>query len=127
MMDRNIMKYSISKSLATLCVVVQLAACGGEQEDGSGAVSQNLGSVTVNWTPPATRTNGDPLLLSEISGYRVYYGNQPGDYPNRVDVNDGTAQQVTVQGERGFYYFVVTTVDSAGRESAFSPEFATNI
>jgi hypothetical protein len=69
-----------------------------------------------------TRADGTPISLADIAGYRVYYGLSEGDYPNRVDIQDGTAEQVTLSSlPAGTYYFVMTTYDLAGRESAFSP------
>jgi hypothetical protein len=112
-------------------MAAQLAACGG----GGGAdhTSEVLPSdvlpgdvapsrVTIAWTAPVARADGSPLSLADIGGYRIYYGSSEGDYPNRIDVNDGTAVESTLNGlAAGTYYIVVTTYDTAGRESEFSP------
>lgn len=108
------------KSLMILYLALQLSACGKTQEDGQDAVGLNQGSVLVKWVAPSTRSNGDPISLSEIEGFRVYYGLQQGVYPNEIIINDGTAQQVTISDKRGFYYFVLTTIDVDGRESEYS-------
>ena len=80
------------------------------------------GSATISWTAPVARADGSPMSLAEIGGYRVYYGASKGKYPNRVDVSDSTAVQLTInQLPAGTYYFVMTTYDDAGRESVFSP------
>lgn len=129
---RNMMKIwcfsrsSRIKSLVTFILALNLSACGQTQEDGQEAVGTNEASVIVKWIAPTTRSNGDPLSLSDIAGYRVYYGLQQGVY-TKVDVNDSTAQQVTISDERGFYYFVLTTLDTAGRESEYSPVFQVTI
>ena len=61
------------------------------------------------------------MSLAEIDGYRVYYGSTQGDYPDSVDVNDGTATAATVSNVPvGDYYIVMTTYDSSGRESTQS-------
>jgi hypothetical protein len=63
------------------------------------------------------------MLLSEIAGYKVYYGTTQGKYPDSVTINDGTAEGYTFTGfSTGTYYFVVTTLDTDGRESKPSPE-----
>ena len=70
-----------------------------------------------------TKKNEDltPLSLSDINGYRIYYGASAGNYPNSADVTDGTATSVTVTGVPvGTYYLVMTTYDVAGRESRYS-------
>ena len=76
------------------------------------------GSFSLSWTAPVTRQDGSPMSLAEIEGYRVYYGGTPGTYPNIVDINDSTASATTVSNVPvGDYYIVMTTYDSAGRES----------
>jgi hypothetical protein len=73
------------------------------------------------WVAPVARADGSALSLSEIGGYRVYYGTTEGDYPNRIDIADGSADQLTLTDlPPGTYYFVVTTYDTAGRESEYS-------
>jgi hypothetical protein len=51
----------------------------------------------------------------------VYYGTSQGDYPNSVDITDGSATATTVDNVPvGDYYVVMTTVDTSGMESAQS-------
>ena len=112
---QQIKKINFLRALTVLAVVVPLSAC--ELDDGS-----NVGTVTVAWTPPDQRVNGDGLSPADIGGYRVYYGKVPGDYPNRVSITDGTAQEGTVTALHGLYFYVMTTLDTLGRESEFSVE-----
>jgi len=61
------------------------------------------------------------MTLTEIEGYRVYYGCIPGNYPNIVDIKNGTANAATVSSVPvGDYYIVMTTYDSNGLESTQS-------
>ena len=86
------------------------------------------GSATINWTAPVARADGSPLSLADIEGYRIYYGSSAGDYPNSVDIDDGTAVQLTLSNlPLGTYHLVMTTYDVAGRESALSPEIIKTI
>ena len=81
------------------------------------------GSATLSWTAPVARADGSPLSLADIEGYRIYYGTSTGNYPNSVDINDGSAVQLTLNNlPVGTYHLVMTTYDVAGRESVFSPE-----
>ena len=59
---------------------------------------------------------------SDLSGYRVYYGNDPGNYQCALDV--GNTNNVTIGGflEGQVYYIAVTAYDYAGNESSFSRE-----
>ena len=87
------------------------------------AAPVQTGSFNVSWTAPVARTDGAPLSLADISGYRIYFGNSSGNYTHVVDVNDGAAVSTTVTGiPVGATYVVMTTYDSADRESAYSPE-----
>lgn len=124
MTTRYSKRYGFTKSLAILCTALQLSACSG-LEDQSEVTAE--GTVTVSWTAPQTRADGTPMVLSEIGGYRVYYGTQTGIYTDEVDIDDGTAEQVTVETGSGDYFFVVTTVDTEGRESEFSQEITITI
>ena len=120
------------KSLAILCMALQMSACGGVDDatssgggnstsPGSGnLVSPGSGSATVSWTPPDQRADGTGLPMAEIGGYRIYYGKTSGNYPNLVDIPDLTVQEFTVTLPGGIYFFVMTTYDADGRESVFS-------
>ena len=79
------------------------------------------GTLTLKWVAPVARADGTPLSLSDIDGYRIYYGNSAGNYPYSVSVSDATTQQVIVKNlASGIYYVVMTTYDVDGRESGYS-------
>ena len=79
-------------------------------------------TVTLAWTAPTTNADGSPL--TDLAGYRVYWGVMPGDHPNSVDVGLTTThvmtEQVLLSDTR--YYFAVTAVDDSGLESDKSNE-----
>lgn len=90
---------------------------------GADEVSNTIADVTLSWVAPAQRSDDTALLLSEIAGYKVRYGNQHGSYSNSVTINDGSATGHTFTNfTAGTYYFVVTTLDTDGRESQYSSE-----
>ena len=77
------------------------------------------GSATLSWTPPTTNTNGSPL--TNLAGYRVYWGTAAGSYPNSVTLNNpGLTSYVVENLAPGTYYFVVSARNSSGVESAMS-------
>jgi VCBS repeat-containing protein len=79
-------------------------------------------NVSLSWVAPSQREDGTALSLSEISGYKVYYGTTQGQYPNSTTINDSTATGHTFTNfPAGAYYFVVTTIDVDGLESGYSP------
>jgi len=86
-------------------------------------VQAGNGSFTLDWTAPVSRTDGTPLSLADIGGYRVYYGQSSGNYTSTVDVTDGSATSAMISNiTAGTWYVAMTTVDSSGQESALSGE-----
>lgn len=77
------------------------------------------GSATLSWTPPTTNTDGSPL--TNLAGYRVYWGPGAGNYTSSATLNNpGLTAYVVGNLAPGTYYFAVKAVNSAGTESQFS-------
>jgi hypothetical protein len=95
---------SASDSLAAFSITVQ-------------AIS--LGSVTLNWMPPTQNEDGTPLV--DLSGYGIYWGKDPNNYPQSVKIdNPGLSSYVVDNLSPGTYYFAATSFNSAGIESDYS-------
>lgn len=110
-----------SGRLSILLVLFQLAACGSGTETGGQA-------TILSWVAPSEREDGIPIALSEIAGYRIYYGSSSGEYPHRYDIADSSAVQTKLKNlPLGNYVFVMTTLDTDGRESAYSEEVSVSI
>ena len=120
---------AVISSILIVSFAFLTSACssGGDGSDaGTGASSIANGVAALSWVAPAEREDNTPISLSEIDGYRIYYGTEEGSYENVIDV--GNNWEHTVNGlSAGTYYFVVTTVDTAGRESAYSTELSVTI
>jgi fibronectin type 3 domain-containing protein len=85
------------------------------------AAMVTTGTVDLSWVTPTTRTDGTPLTLSEIDGYRIYMGDTSNDLVMIVDLNDRTITRYTMTNlTSGTHYFAVTTYDNDGNESSFS-------
>ena len=79
----------------------------------------SLGSVTLSWTPPTQNEDGTPL--TDLAGYKIYWGTTPGVYPNSVTLsNPGLTSYVVENLVPGTYEFVATSFNSAGMESVYS-------
>jgi hypothetical protein len=79
------------------------------------------GNMDLSWTAPVTRSDGTPLSLSDINGYRIYYGASAGNYTESVEIADGSALSATVTDiPAGIYHVVMSTYDVDGRESSYS-------
>ena len=82
-------------------------------------VASAVGSATLSWLAPTQRTDGSPL--NDLAGFTVYWGTSLGSYPNSATItNPGVATYVVDQLTPATWFFVVTAVDSSGRESSFS-------
>ena len=74
------------------------------------------------------REDSSSISLSEIAGYQLYYGKAQGQYSNSITINDGTTTGYTLANlPSGTYHFVMTTLDTEGRESQFSPEIVLTV
>jgi len=95
---------------------------GDDDDDESGSRPPGLFSLTVQWTPPVSNEDGSRLL--DLAGYTVYWGEQSGGpYASSKLINEPTATFHVIDGfAAGLYYFVMTSRDLEGNESAFSNE-----
>ncbi len=102
---------------------VQLPPFSITVNDVAGTTGTAPGTLDLSWAAPVTRSDGTPISLSEIGGYRIYYGTTSGNHPVTVDIGDGSTQSTTLSNlAAGTYYLVMTTVDTNGQESTESPE-----
>jgi hypothetical protein len=130
-MIRLITQLRIMKILVCMLAVSQLIACGGGGESNTTTGASTLVStgtpqsstLSLNWVAPVTRTDGSPISLAEIEGYKVYIGTSTGNYTDIVNISDGSQTSVTITGIlNGTYYVAMTTYDTGGLESGYSPE-----
>ena len=79
----------------------------------------SFGSITLSWTPPTQNTDGS--ALTDLAGYRIYWGPQATNYTNSVAVmSPGITSYVVENLASGTYYFAATAVNAYGVESALS-------
>jgi hypothetical protein len=87
------------------------------------AQAGSTGSFSLSWNAPVARADGTPLSLSDIDGYRIYFGDKPGSYTSNVNIADGRTLSATINNvSAGSYYVVMTTYDITGLESGYSAE-----
>ena len=80
-----------------------------------------LGSATLSWTAPTQ--NEDGSALTNLAGYKIYYGRSSGSYSNEVRIdNPGITSFVVDNLSPDTYFFAATAFNSAGAESRFSGE-----
>ncbi len=82
------------------------------------------GQATLSWVAPTTNEDGTPL--TDLAGYKIYYGTATGNYPKNVDV--GNVNTFSITGlPTGTYFFVATAYNIAKFESTYSNEVSKNI
>lgn len=81
--------------------------------------STDDGSATLSWTPPTQNTDGS--TLTNLAGYRIYYGTSAGAMNKTVQVaNAGISRYVVENLTAATWYFTVRAYTSAGVESTSS-------
>ncbi len=82
-------------------------------------VSTTLASVTLQWQPPTENTDGTPL--TDLAGYRIYYGVDPADLSDLIKLpNPGLTTYVVEELTPNTWYFAMTSVNDRGQESDLS-------
>ncbi|HVY66800.1 MAG TPA: putative Ig domain-containing protein [Gammaproteobacteria bacterium] len=77
------------------------------------------GSVTLSWTAPTQNTDGS--ALTDLAGFKIYWGTVAGTYPNSVSLSGaGLSTYVIGNLVPGTYYFAASALNSSGAESALS-------
>jgi hypothetical protein len=82
-------------------------------------------NVTLSWVPPTTKTDGTPL--TDLAGYKIYFGTNSGNYTQNIDVGNVTSYTVTNLSAGTAYYFATTAYDASSNESSFSNEVSKTI
>ena len=81
--------------------------------------------VTLSWDAPTTNADGTPL--TDLAGYKVYYGNYSGKYSQNIDVGNVPTYTVDNLTDGLTYYFSITAYDTSGNESRYSNEVSRTI
>jgi len=99
----------------------------GDQDGASAALaafsivvqSNATRSALLLWLPPMQNTDGSPL--TDLAGYKVYWGTSQGPYPNSITLSQSGLASYRVENlSPNTYYFVITAFNSSGVESGFS-------
>lgn len=107
--------------LYIICLIITIITGGCGDGGGSGGGTEN---ATLSWDAPTTNTDGTDL--TDLAGYKIYYGTSPGTYDSVIDTGDVTTYKIT-DLTPATYYFVVTAYDKGGNESAYSNEVSKTV
>ena len=126
-------KLQLLKSMGVSAMLISLLSGCYDPSDGSTAQTSTVAaapaptskSAVLTWEAPTVNTNGTPL--TDLAGYRIYYGSNATDLSHTVQTSLGLQTYVIENLEAGTWYFAIRAVTSAGTESALSDIVAKTI
>jgi hypothetical protein len=116
--------------MVKLASVLALAACvlvGCHQDAtglstvsaGTSATNKGGGTAMLSWQAPTTNTDG--AALTDLAGYRIYYGMNADDLTQTVQLTSVGLQTYVIEDlGSGTWYFAIKAVTNTGVESALS-------
>lgn len=82
-------------------------------------VAVAFGSVTLNWYPPTQ--NADGSALTDLAGYRIYFGRSANALTRSVTIKNAGATSVVIDSlTPAVWYFAATAYNADGIESGLS-------
>lgn len=117
-------------ALITLCLALVLGACGGGEggnDSGSTPLPSGVdpdttdikGPVSLSWTPPVQRENGDELDITELGGYELRYRLETEQKYISVIIEDPWTTDYYIEWLEGRHEFQVAAFDNTGLYSEF--------
>jgi hypothetical protein len=123
------------KLVCATALIVTGAVLGGCRDPGpvtapatapAPTATGGMGSATLSWEAPTSNSNGTPL--TDLAGYRIYYGSSPKHLSQTVHIKSVGLQTYVIENlESGTWYFAVKSVATNGVESKLSDVVAKTI
>ena len=85
----------------------------------------SLREALLSWQAPTKNVDGS--TLTNLSGYKIYYGTASGNYTQTVSVAGASTTQWTLALAPGTYYFAMTALDASGGESSRTNEVSKTV
>lgn len=122
----------LGRTLACVAACVAVSVVAGCRDPGpvSPTATPNAtggpGSATLSWEAPTSNSNGTPL--TDLAGYRIYYGSSREHLSHVVHIKTVGLQTYVIDDlEPGTWYFAVKSVAANGAESTLSDVVAKTI
>ncbi len=78
-------------------------------------------STTLSWTAPTQ--NEDGSTLTDLAGYKIFYGTSPGNYSEEIRIDNPSVTVYVVDNlTPDTYYFAAKAFNAAGVDSRYSGE-----
>ncbi len=105
-------------------LLLALVLFGAPETWAAEATVEGVGKLRLGWEAPTQNVDGSDL--TDLAGYKYYWGPQSRMYIDSFAITDETITdgefQVTVTALVTEYYVAMTALDTAGNESAYSNE-----
>ena len=132
-MHRSLLSINLPALVAWLAAAAELSGCNLDSTSTSSpnsvataspattpmttpSTAPATGRASLSWGSPGQNTDG--TALTDLVGYRIYYGSTASDLSQVAQVTDPLATSFTVTDlVSGTWYFALTAVNSEGVES----------
>lgn len=85
------------------------------------AEGADVGSITLSWVAPTE--NEDGSTLSNLAGYKIYYGRASGSYTNEIRIDNPSVDTYMIENlSATTWYIAATSFNSDGVESRYTNE-----
>jgi hypothetical protein len=99
--------------------------CTGSGGNAVSMTSVSVRSAQLSWEPPTQNVDG--TALTNLAGFKIYYGTAPRTYTQVQTINSPTTTSATVTLSPGTWYFAMTALNSLGEESAKTNEVSKTV
>ena len=120
------LQLSVKRLIIYITFFFYLTGCAIEEGD-SGSSSgfdvegSGKGAALMSWTSPTDNT--DNSTLTDLAGFKIYYGTFPGEYDRTITINNpGLSSYLVENLASSDWFFVMTAFNTSGIESAYSAE-----
>ncbi len=100
-------------------------SCTGTSGNAVAMTTVTLREAVLSWQAPTKNVDGS--TLTNLAGYKIYYGTASNNYTQTVSVSGASTTTWTLPLAPGTYYFALTAADSTGTESAKTSEVSKTI
>jgi len=103
-------------------LIIGITGCGGQVSTTSAG---GTGVINLSWDAPVYNTDGS--LLTDLAGYKIYYGPSSNYYTNVIVIIGNTTNYSLQNLLPGPYYVAITVYNIPGNESGYSNEIRVTI
>jgi hypothetical protein len=127
--DKRVSELTLISKCILIFLLFFLFSCGNSGEVKLKQIGNNGNiSTFILWDEPTTNNDGSPL--TDIGGYKIYWGINSRAYTNILDIGrpiscgpfPSTICEYPVDFMNGNFYIALTAYDTSGNESDFSNE-----